>query len=490
MIGISSKLARSIIILTILHLVLGAFFYYSLSPTQYLNWLKFTGQEAKEINNLVVLNSILIADFKEALLKWWPFFLISSIISFFLLVSYIVVIRVTRKKQQTFHDSYKDISVSIGKLYKPKNAKLSKKKFQFPPEISKNFSALLTEILNYQLKNKLAFKETMEKLDKALELEPTNDKFIVAVAATGLHPLPIKAYRALGQLKSWWQLTEEDRQIIAFSAAYHKETKKIPAKIPYLSDEARAEIDELTKLLNYLPNFAGKQLPALEFKPSNPKTEGLESKQNGFIEFPDDNLELVKNDKKEAVSLIENEEKNAVKVEINRENKVENKLEEILEEAFINAIKNNHFQNYGYQKDIKSIGWRKGNKLYLLQNVLNDNFEKTIKDKKWVAEIENAYLGNEHLYTFAKAAVSMPNIKSWLVTERKTLRGKRKATADYPMWVVKVGEKDFVGVLIFELPKQLQYLYPQETKYQLEVLDAYKIKIKNDLIQPEFFDFF
>lgn len=462
MVGISSKLLRSIATLTILHLAIGAILYLSMNPNQYGNWLGFLSRAVPVDLTLLTLNSYLMGDLRNAMFSWVSVFAVSSAVGLILPVAFVVFKKMVFKSNSKQKPAYRGLTVTIGELYAPKKPKLASNSYAWPSEIHKTHQPLLKDILNYHATYKRQqsvsdadtsdsfYQYTLDLIDVAIT-KYADSQLVLVVAAHSLGRLskdavPYASAKIIRQLDAWWKLDASERDVIALAVEYQDNVDSLPVNLPYLDAKDRAAVLELIKKLkDVLQNYQAE--------------EAVET--------------LIVTNSQEPKPVI----KTAPKPEENPKTELtaEESSDTFLLKALKTAIAETSFQNYGLQEGVKSLGWRKGNQLYLMERRLAERITEILTEDQ-LSKLGVCLETNEDssdISPITKALCELNEFNDWLVLDTETLTGQNTVKASQPLWVIMAGDKVFAGVLILELPEVERSIYPKETRYQIAVQAAY-----------------
>ncbi|GLR65090.1 hypothetical protein [Marinospirillum insulare] len=463
MVGISSKLLRSIITITILHLAIGAFLYLSMNPSQYENWLGFLNHAVPVDLTLLTLNSYLMDDIKNSIVSWGSVFAASSAVGLMLPIAFVVIKKVVFRGNSKQKPAYRGLTVTIGEVYAPQELKLASNRYVWPSEIDKAHQPLLKGILNYHATNKRQqsasdtdtcdsfYQYTLDLIDLAIT-KYADSQLVLVVAAHGLGRLskdavPYASAKTIRQLDAWWKLEANQRDVIALAVEYQDSVESIPISLPYLAATDRSVVLELIKKLkDVLQSYQAEEAvesvivtnsqepkPVIEEAPKpeeNPKTDLTAGGSSGTL----------------------------------------------LLKALKTAIAETSFQNYGLQEGVKSLGWRKGNRLYLMERRLAERITEILTEDQLNAlgVCQGVIKTSDAMSPITKALCELNEFKDWLVLDAETLTGQNKVKASQPLWVIRAGDKVFAGVLIMELPEVERSIYPKETRYEIAVQSVYR----------------
>ncbi len=462
MVGISSKLLRSIATLTILHLATGTILYLSMNPSQYGNWLVFLNRSVPVDLTLLTLNSYLMDDIKNSMLSWGSIFAVSTVVGFILPVTIVLIKKLVFKGNSKLKPAYRGLTVTIGEVYAPRKPKLASNSYVWPSEIDKIYQPLLKDILNYHATNKRQqsavdadtsdsfYQYTLDLIDVVIT-KYTDSRLVLVVAAHSLGRLskdniPYASAKIIRQLDAWWKLDASQRDVIALAVEYQDNVDSLPVNLPYLDAKDRAAVLELIKKLkDVLKNYQAE--------------EAVET--------------LIVTNSQEPKPVI----KTAPKPEENPKTELtaEESSDTFLLKALKTAIAETSFQNYGLQEGVKSLGWRKGNRLYLMERRLAERITEILTEDQ-LNELGVSLEATENLGDISpitKALCNLSEFKGWVVLETETLTGQNTVKALQPLWVIRAGDKVFAGVLILELPEVERSIYPKETRYEIAIQAAY-----------------
>lgn len=463
MVGISSKLLRSIATLTILHLAIGAILYLSMNPNQYGNWLGFLSRAVPADLTLLTLNSYLMDDLKNSMLSWGSVFAVSIAVGLIVPVVFVVIKKIIFKSNSKLKRAYRGLTVTIGEVYTPPKLKLANSSYVWPSEINKIHQPLLKDILNYHAINKRHqsaidvdtsdsfYQYTLDLIDVAIT-KYDDSRLVIVVAAHSLGRLskdsvPYASAKIIRQLDAWWKLDASQRDVIALAVEYQNSVDSLPFSLPYLSAKDRDAVLELIKKLKDVVQSYQIDEPA----------EVLSTKNS-------------------------QEPKPVIKTALEPEENPKTGLtaggssDTFLLKALKTAIKETSFQNYGLQEGVKSLGWRKGNRLYLMERRLAERITEILTEDQ-LSELGvnlEAPENSGDISPITKALCNLSEFKDWVVLETETLTGQNIVKPLQPLWVIRAGDKVFAGVLILELPEVERSIYPKETRYEIAVQAAYR----------------
>lgn len=458
MVGISSKLLRSITTLTILHLAIGTILYLSMNPDQYGSWLGFLNRAVPDDLTLLTLNNYLINDLKNSFLNWGNVFAVSVAVGLALPVAFVAFKKIIYKGNSRLKPAYRGLTVTIGEVYAPKKPKLASNSYVWPSEIDKKHQPLLKDILNYHATNKRQesaidadtsdsfYQYTLDLIDVAIT-KYSDSLLVLVVAAHSLGRLskdavPYASAKIMRQLDAWWKLEANQRDVIALAVEYQDSVESLPICLPYLAATDRDVVLELIKKLKDV-------------------LQSYQAEEVGET--------LIVTNSQEPKPVIQT----APKPEENPKTDLtaEESSDTFLLKALKTAIKETSFQNYGLQEGVKSLGWRKGNRLYLMEKRLTERMAEVLTESQ-LSEL-GVIKTSGAMSPITKALCELDEFKDWLVLDTKTLTGQNKVKASQPLWVIRAGDKVFAGVLILELPEVERSIYPKETRYEVVVQAAY-----------------
>lgn len=463
MVGISSKLLRSIATLTILHLAIGAFLYLSMNPNQYGNWLGFLSRVVPSDLTLLTLNSYLMADLKNSMLSWGNVFAVSALVGLILPVAFVVIKKIIFKGNSKLKQAYRGLTVTIGDVYAPKKPELASNSYVWPSEIDKTHQPLLKDILNCHATNKRQqsavdadtcdsfYQYTLDLIDIAIT-KYADSQLVLVVAAHSLGRLskdavPYASAKIIRQLDAWWKLEANQRDVIALAVEYQDSIDSLPKNLPYLDASDRDAILLLVKnLKDVLQSYQAEEII------ENLSGDDLQDKPKPVIK------KVPKPEEDTQADLI-----------------AEGSSGTFLLDSLKTAIKETSFQNYGLQEGVKSLGWRKGSRLYLMERRLAERITELLTESQLSELGVNLEVTEDSgdISPITKALCDLSEFKDWLVLETETLTGQNKVKALQPLWVIRAGDKVFAGVLILELPEVERSIYPKETRYEIAVQAAY-----------------
>lgn len=447
MVGISSRLAKSVLILLLFYGSIFLLSFFSLSPEGYMEWLAKIGRPSEKPIMLLDLNGHLVDEIVGRFRSVIPFLVGGLLVGsasvwavvFFKLGSYEYRGRKTGAE-------YRGIGVTIELPPAIEEPKKDNLKFKIPKGVKKEYHALLVDILNYLSHHKDAFvgdghkgtllEHTLNVVEKALN-HPNADPLLVLAAAahdmgkTTSHVKVGKDWqrkafhdresaRILASMDSWWRMDDTERSILTHAIRYEHDKSLLPYQIPGLVTD---EVARARALLEQLHIIDG---------------------------------EATKEEKAEVLKDID--------------------VHEAVLGAFLRALPQMPFQIRGMKKGISAGGWRQGDRLYLIEHRARD-LSMAQMDADQSAALGGKYREHGQVSAYSRALFEVLDEKGWLIrtAETKPFGGEsvieETVPLDYPLWVIAAGTATFNAIFIVELPESLRHFYPKESQYAITVTD-------------------
>jgi len=151
-------------------------------------------------------------------------------------------------------------------------------------------------------------------------------------------------------------------------------------------------------------------------------------------------------------------------------------LDDKVIDALLETITTYKFQNPNLPKSQRAIGWRKGNRLILIEIQFREKFA-TLLPKDLVAAWGGVQRQKNSLAGVTKNFLEWLDEKDWLVrevdvykthTDEKPFKREVCPKDHYPIWSIFSGSKEFVGVFEIELPEEYRQKFPNETQFDLK----------------------
>ncbi len=145
-------------------------------------------------------------------------------------------------------------------------------------------------------------------------------------------------------------------------------------------------------------------------------------------------------------------------------------IERFVFDSFVDFMPNIIFKTPALKKGTMAYGWKQQTKLYLLEIQIREKILAVLSDddkKMFITE-------NEPLNKFSQALFSALKKIDWLVTENAQMK-----VGSIPFWEVKVGDNQFKGVFILNIPEEfLSSLTEHDTTYVITILKPQYEKVK------------
>jgi hypothetical protein len=144
-------------------------------------------------------------------------------------------------------------------------------------------------------------------------------------------------------------------------------------------------------------------------------------------------------------------------------------LPELVLTSFLDALPSIAFQSPGLPRGVKAVGWKKGNRLYLIEHQIRDQALARM-DPDVKAAIGGAYRKKTVVAPFTLELLKALEARGWLVHEI----GEAKLPVNEAFWDIKAGERQFNAIIIIDVPAEvLDRLPSQDTIYPLSVLSPH-----------------
>jgi len=450
MVGISSRLLSSVIVLSLFYGTILAVYFFSMNPDVYKEWLISHGREVSD--DLTVFNMIpfLAAEFKTRFLSVYLYILVGVGVSIAAPVIYVLFYRSRYSlRMKSRSQKFRGVGISLSNIPRIKEPKRKKFRFKLPKGIDKKHKPLLLDILNYLASNPGSFvgeghkgtllEHTLGVIEKALN-HPNPDPLLLLAAAahdigkTTSHVKVGKSWqrksfhdkesaRILVSFDSWWKLDETERTILAYAIRYEHSKTKLPYQIPGLIAD---EVARTRKLLDQLHSI---------------------------------DRETTKEEKEEILKEID--------------------VGEAVIGAFLKALPEMPFQMRGMKRGVAACGWRHGDYLYLIEHRVRD--QSMLKmDAGQAAALGGKYREKGQISAYSVALFEALDERGWLVKKHDT---QYKADSEivemsvpvsFPLWKISAGTATFNAIYIVKLPEDMRHYYPAETQYTIVVNEPLK----------------
>jgi len=244
--------------------------------------------------------------------------------------------------------------------------------------------------------------------------------------------------RLLAALPSWWNLPETERLAVLYAVKYRRRVDLLPEspKNPAVYRLPRSLLDRLIQ----------------ETKPAAPVATDQSA---------------VPASQAAPASIVPPSDLPRAKAYEQRDPEIE------LFEVFEREVAMLPFQTLGLPKNIPAVGWKKGNRAYLLENRLTESLMPKLRP-----ELQVAYAPSREkvrVEPLTAALLKLFHKKGWLVLEH----GSTKIPPHEGLWVIQAGKLEFSRVIVLELPEEILARLPPKDSY-------YEVTIKRPLFQSPF----
>ena len=137
-------------------------------------------------------------------------------------------------------------------------------------------------------------------------------------------------------------------------------------------------------------------------------------------------------------------------------------LPSALRTAFQTALSRIEFQRPGIKKGARAVGWRRDNRVFLLEPGFRQALLAVLPEDV-TAAMGGDYRPKGGLAQVTTALLDTLRAAGWLVEESDGMR------ASPPLWRMKSGEKEFAGVIVVDLPDALLPALPANTPFPLSL---------------------
>lgn len=451
MMGYRSRLSGSVAVLTGFYSAVGIAAFYAMGPMTLENWLTQRGlwDRAEDgpvtaLNAASIATRIVIERAVEA--GAWALAGIGAAIIASLLT--VMALLVTRNRRKISRGDFRGLSASISRMptpaQTPRTEGLVIRGVKFA---NKRHKALFQAIMGYlkthehdycgEGHEKGLFAHTMGVLEAVLEIDRAERDPLLLLAAAAHDIGKASSYvqrdgkwvrvryhdkesaRIMASFPEWWALPDPERSILLYAVKHEHSPNLLPIAIPGLS---QADIQRLGRLVEQLR-----------------EVDGNATRQE-------------KEDVRENLSV-----------------------EDVVIEAFLDSVANAPFQKRGLAKGIQAVGWRDGDRLYILERAMRE-FAMARLSALHAAVLGGSYRDKGEVADFTKELLAALEARGWLITEHEIRPSEGAATESCTLptrdmlWRVQSGTHTFNGVYIVELPKEHRHIYPKQTLYELTVL--------------------
>lgn len=450
MVGISSRLLSSVIVLSLFYGAIFAVYFFSMNPDMFVEWLTSQGREPS--GDITILNIIpfLFEEFKSRFSAVYPYILVGVGVSLIAPVIYVIAyrsryfIRMRSGKQK-----FRGVGITLSTIPEIQDPERKKFRFKLPKGVDKKHKPLLLDILNYLASNPNSFvgdghkgtllEHTLSVVEKALN-HPNPDPLLLLAAAahdmgkTTSHVKVGKSWqrkafhdkegaRILVSFNSWWEMDETERTILAYAIRYEHSKTKLPYQIPGLIAD---EVARTRKLLDQLHSI---------------------------------DSQATKEEKKEVLKEID--------------------VGEAVVGAFLKALPEMPFQMRGMKRGVAACGWRQGDYLYLIEHRVRD--QSMLKmDAGQAAALGGKYREKGQVSAYSVALFEALEERGWLVRRHETQYRADSEIVEmdvplsFPLWKIAAGTASFNAIYIVKLPEDMRHYYPAETQYTIVVNEPLK----------------
>ncbi len=446
-----STLLPSIITLVSFYGALALSAWFFLPPEMLSRWLAKHGVvlEIDVLNTLSVQTEILTVWGARALLAWGV-----GVVAGIALIGLLVLFlrQLWKRRGAPAKDTYRGVGITLDRMARPAVLPAKAVQCKLPgTKLGGTQQRLADVLLGILAANRGAFAgdghgvdlydHTINVLTRALNLEGADPLLPLAAIAHDIGKLTAyqviggnhvavrhhdrESGRILANLSEWWDMPLPDRHVLLLAVRYEHAMGDVPSSYPDLSAEDLKRVNLLIGQLREIDGLA------------------------------------TQDEKKEVLADLP--------------------LPEMVLRAFMDTIPVAPFQVPQLAPGIAAVGWRVGNRIWVIEQVFRE-----LAIKRLHPDVAAA-LGGEHrasgrLHPFTENLLAVLQQRRWLMLEAESAPSEQGEIRHWTLkpsnalWDIRSGKKTFKAVFAVDIPPEHRQILPRETRYTLEVLNPHFMK--------------